>query len=419
LKLETESTPAESGPIASPVGDPRRSSFRPDVEGLRAIAVLAVVLYHANIPFITGGYVGVDVFFVISGFLITGILISERERTQAISISGFYARRVRRVLPAASLVIVLTVVFGYLLVGVARAQGVADDSYWVALFLGNYHFAEAGINYFNRGAPASPLLHYWSLAVEEQFYIAWPITLILTGLAFKRFSYRFKLGVVLSIAIVGSLIWSILQTSQDPNWAYFSPFTRAWELGIGAALAIAVPTIRKAPRSTMIALSWAGLIAIVVATFVYTPSTPFPGYAALLPTLGAAAVIVGGTVPDSRGAVALLGLRPVRFLGRISYSLYLWHWPILVLAAGYAGHSLSTGVNLLLLVGAGILSTISYFLVEEPVRTSQALRTRSNYLSIGLGLVLIATVLAVAALEIHTHQVIYKPPSNLSNPVFP
>ena len=402
--MQVEQAPKDVRRTSAALGvAPRQHhAFRTDVEGLRGVAVAAVVLYHAGIPHLGGGYVGVDVFFVISGFLITGLLLAEHDRTGRISLLAFYGRRVRRILPAATLVVVVTVVTAYVLVGVARGQEVAHDAEWVAVFLGNYHFATTGVNYFNRGAPPSPLLHYWSLGVEEQFYALWPLLLIACALVARRLPYRRKVVAVLAAGIAASFVWSLFQTNSDPSWAYFSPFTRAFELGTGALAVV----------------SWLGMGAIVVAAVVYTPSTPFPGLAALLPVLGAAAVIVGGTGGARSGAVTLLGRRPVRFLGRISYSLYLWHWPILVLAAGYLGWS-SLGLNLGLIAGACVLATLTYHLVESPVRSSAFLRSKPEVVSLLLAALLVAAVLAVSLIEIHLHTVAYHRPAQLSNPVFP
>jgi peptidoglycan/LPS O-acetylase OafA/YrhL len=413
------STITETTFAIAPKPERGSTAFRPDVEGLRAVAVVAVVLYHANISVISGGFVGVDIFFVISGFLITGILLSERERSAGISLLSFYARRIRRVLPAATVVLAVTVISSYWLVGVARAQSVAHDAYWAAVFLGNVHFSIAGVDYFNRGAAPSPLLHFWSLGVEEQFYLAWPLMMIVLGLSLHKISYRVKLGCFLAVAIGASLAWSIVQTSSNPSWAYFSPFTRAWELAAGAMVAVLLPSLARVPAVALRIASWIGLACIVVSIFVYDGATPFPGVAALLPVGGATLLIVGGSSFDPLGATALLGLPPVRYIGRISYSLYLWHWPVLVLLAGDLGHPLSTAVSLLAVAGAVVLSAITYAVVESPVRSSAFLRNRSRLVTVLFGIVMVGIVLAVSAIEIHVHQVSYHPSHQITNPVFP
>jgi peptidoglycan/LPS O-acetylase OafA/YrhL len=316
-------------------------------------------------------------------------------------------------------VLVVTVVTSYWLVGVARAQTIAHDAYWAAMFLGNVHFSIAGVDYFNRGAAPSPLLHFWSLGVEEQFYLAWPLMMIVLGLSCNKISYRVKLGCFLAIVVGASLAWSITQTSSNPTWAYFSPFTRAWELAAGALVAVLLPALSRVPAMTLRAASWIGLAGIVISIFVYGASTPFPGVAALLPVGGAALVIVGGSRFDPLGATAVLGLRPVRYVGRVSYSLYLWHWPVLVLLAGDLGHPLSTAVSLLAVGIAVVLSAITYAAVESPVRSSAFLRHRSRLVTVLLGIVMVGAVLAVSAIEIQVHQVSYHPSHQITNPVFP
>ena len=208
--------------------------FRPDVEGLRAVAVLLVVLYHAQVPGVSGGYVGVDVFFVISGFVITGVLLRERDETGGSSLLNFYARRLRRILPAATLVILATVVASYLLLGYVSGDSVANDGRWAAVFLSNLHFAKAGTNYLTSMLPPSPLQNYWSLSVEEQFYIVFP-TLFLLAARIRRFAtHRIRLALFLTAVVVASYGLSIVQTASSPTAAYFSPFTRAgnWPSGV-------------------------------------------------------------------------------------------------------------------------------------------------------------------------------------------
>jgi peptidoglycan/LPS O-acetylase OafA/YrhL len=327
---------------------------RRELQGLRAVAVLLVVLDHGGLPFLQGGYVGVDVFFVLSGYLITGLLLRQAERDGRIRLSDFYVRRARRILPAAVLTLVVTDVAAHHLLNLVRAREAVSDSVWAAFFMANVHFAREGSDYFAQLQPPSPVQHYWTLAVEEQFYLVWPV--VLAGILAVPFLRRQLIWIVLAAA-GASLAWSIHSTATDATYAYFSTATRAWELALGAALAIAAPRLRGAA-------AWLGLACICTAAVAFSSSTPFPGYAALLPTIGAALVIAAAPSSASR----LLSLAPFRYVGDRSYAFYLWHWPVLVIAAEHVGHDLSTVVRLGLLAGAFGLSILSYALYENPIR---------------------------------------------------
>ncbi|HVA06714.1 MAG TPA: acyltransferase [Acidimicrobiales bacterium] len=220
---------------------PGDRSFRPDVEGLRAVAVLLVVLFHAGVPGLWGGYVGVDVFFVISGFVITGVLLRERASSGRTSILAFYGRRCRRIIPAATLVIVATVALSYVFLGNGAGGLTATDGRWASVFLANFHFTAIGTDYLASQRPPSPLQNYWSLSVEEQFYVVYPtVFLLLAGLRI-RLSLRARLAIGLVEVIAGSLLFSISDTASHVTGAYFSPFTRAWELTLGALVAVGTP----------------------------------------------------------------------------------------------------------------------------------------------------------------------------------
>ncbi len=340
-------------------------AHRDDIQGLRAVAVLLVVLGHAGVPWLGGGYIGVDVFFVLSGFLITGILLAEFAKRGSISLPGFYLRRARRILPAAMLTLVVTDIAAHHLLNFVRAREAVNDSIWSALFAANVHFARQGSDYFAQGQPPSPFLHFWSLAVEEQFYLVWPALLaLLLALRFRR------LLLVLIAVGAGSFAWSIHFTAAAPAAAYYSTFARAWELALGAALAAAAPHLRRLPVCAGLALGWLGLLAIGVAASAYSERTPFPGSVALLPAAGAAFVICAGLAvrPAELGVGRVLSLAPLRYLGDRSYAFYLWHWPVLILAAQSAGHDLSLGAKLALVGFAFLLSVVSYRFVENPIR---------------------------------------------------
>jgi peptidoglycan/LPS O-acetylase OafA/YrhL len=377
--------------------------FRPDIEGLRAIAIVAVLLAHAGVPFLAGGYVGVDVFFVISGFLITGLLVRELEGTGTISLRGFYARRAKRLLPLSAVLLATVGVLSMILLSPLRNTEVAGDIIAAGLYVANWHFAAQSVDYFAQGLEPSPVLHLWSLAIEEQFYVVWPGLMLAVTWLFRRRGYSVRpiLWVAVTVIVVGSLIYGIVLTDDKPAFAYFSTFARAWELGLGAALAL-VGTV-KLPRVGAALLGWLGVGAIVYASFAFTTDTTFPGTAALIPTLGAAALILSGTALAAQaggvkgmraGAGWVLSLRPVRYVGRISYSWYLWHWPFLIFAAAIWGPRLSVAAGLLAVAASWVPTQLTHMLIEDPVRRAPALRALPNR-AIALGLACMAVAVGV------------------------
>lgn len=354
---------------------------RPDIQGLRALAVLIVVLSHAGVTGFDGGYVGVDVFFVLSGYLITGILLADGIKNGAVSLRKFYIRRAQRILPSATLVLIVTAIASYLILNVVRAKEAIYDAVYSGFFAANIRFADVGTDYFSQNVPPSPFRHYWSLAVEEQFYIVWPTLLALALFGASRNALtqrwrsdaRLRMGLLLALVAVVfllSLAWSIHQTSNQPQSAYFSTLTRAWELALGAALAIGTVTLSRISPWVRSMMGWGGVFAIAAATVLFSETTVFPGAAALVPTVGAALLIIAeiSPTPSPAGPRILLSLRPMRFIGDISYTLYLWHWPILVLAAAHHGEPLSVTTNLVLMAGAIALSAVTYRLYENPLR---------------------------------------------------
>ena len=357
-----------TGNEAGTAPDDRR--FRPDVEGLRAVAVLLVVFYHASVPRVTGGFVGVDVFFVISGFVITGLLLREHRGTGRTSILNFYARRVRRILPAATLVIAVTVSASYVALGYVTGNTVADDGRWAAVFLSNFHFESVGTNYFTaKLLSPSPLQNFWSLSVEEQFYVVYPTVFLVVARLKGRLSLQARMVGVLVVVIGGSYWLSVVQTAAQPTAAYFSPFTRSWELALGALLAVLTPWLKRIPALSAALLTWVGLAAVAVAAFAFTAQTPYPGSLVAVPVVGTALVIAGGVAAPRWGAEQLLRRGAFQWFGKRSYSLYLWHWPILILAAERVGKTtLPLRENLVLILIAILISTASYSLVENPVR---------------------------------------------------
>ena len=395
-----EHRPLLSDEAGTAPGDRR---FRPDIQGLRAVAVLLVVFYHAGVTWLSGGYVGVDVFFVISGFVITGLLLRERETSGRTSLVGFYGRRSRRIIPAATLVIVVTVVMTYARAGVVFGAQTATDARWAAVFLANFHFASIGTNYLTAQLPPSPLQNFWSLAVEEQFYLVYPTVFLLIASVRSRWSVHAKLFVGLVVIIAGSFALSVFQTASSPTVAYFSPLTRAWELAIGALVAVSTKWLLTLPKTVCAVLTWVGLAGIAFGALFFNGNTAYPGSLVAIPVVGAAFVIAGGTRTPPWAAESVLKRGPFQWFGKLSYSIYLWHWPLLIIAADVAGTtSLPFRRNIIWLVVALAASVASFYLVENPLRHARLSRF-GRWTPIGLGAVLIAVSLVVASVEINAH----------------
>ncbi|GAA4589647.1 peptidoglycan/LPS O-acetylase OafA/YrhL [Actinoplanes octamycinicus] len=381
--------------VNRPAAGPRpRAGFRADIEGMRAIAVTLVVLSHAGLAGLAGGYVGVDVFFVISGFLITTLLLGELRRTGTISLARFYARRAIRLLPASTLVLLVTLAGAWLWLPATRFKAISLDTLSATCYGINWRLAAEGVQYLNADAAPSPLQHFWSLAVEEQFYLVWPLLLLILALT-VRTRYRAAVLAVLGVAVLASLYISIRVTASSAPYAYFGAHTRAWELGIGALVAIGATRLAALRRGPAAVLTWAGLAAVLTSAVIYDEATPFPGSAAVLPVLGAAAIIAGGCAAPPGGAALLLRLRPFQLVGKYSYSWYLWHWPVLMIAPFLLDTEPAPGLNLTLAAAALLLAAGTFHLVENPGR-SQAWVRRSAVPGIGLGLALSLAAAGVA-----------------------
>jgi peptidoglycan/LPS O-acetylase OafA/YrhL len=365
-----------------------RAEFRPDIQAVRALAVALVVLYHANIPGVHGGFLGVDVFFVVSGFVITNVLLRERASRGTTSIPGFYARRIRRILPAATVVLIATVFATYHWLSFISGGANADDAKYVAAFIGNFHFASLGTQYFTATQPPSTLQQFWSLAVEEQFYLVWPVLFLLLTLPWRTFSVVARLICALSLIIAASLTWCIIETRQNEVWAFFSPLTRAWELALGALLAVIGPHLRgRSPRLGLVIAS-VGLGAVLVCTWIYTSATSWPGTAAIIPVLGTGMIIAGGSLRGADRIGRILRFQPLQWLGNISYSLYLVHWPVIAIATQYAIAPLPLHSEIELVAVSVALSAILYYAIENPVRRSKWL-ARQRLVTFAFGAVLI------------------------------
>lgn len=398
----------------------RGTNYRPDIDGLRAVAVLAVVLFHAGVPFLTGGYVGVDVFYVLSGFLITGLLVGELQRTGTVSLVSFYARRIRRLLPASVLVLTVTAALSAVLLPPLSRADVSGDVVSAALYVSNWHFAAQATDYLSADMTPSPVLHFWSLGVEEQFYLVWPALLLLAwrgtvsrGGHVRR--PRLLAGVVVAIvvAVILSFILSLKLTASAQPWAFFGSPTRGWELGAGALVAIlgSSPSLLRFPIRAW--LGWIGLGLILFACVRLNGETAYPGTAALLPVLGACALLLGGApswrrteqvdaTQDLPGPASLLAHKSLRFIGTVSYSWYLWHWPLLVLPAAYlAPEPMTSAQKALAVVASFGLAVATYYLIENPVRFMPVLVRRPR-LALSFGAVLtVSAVLAGVALGIN------------------
>jgi peptidoglycan/LPS O-acetylase OafA/YrhL len=361
-------------PAAPPAESTPHRKVREEIQALRAIAVMVVVLFHLWPEAVPGGFLGVDVFFAISGFLITGLLLREVERRATLSLPAFWARRARRLLPAA-----LLVVLACAAATVAFVPVTAWDQFFAELrastaYVQNWHLASTAVDYFAADDGPSPVRHFWSLSAEEQFYVVWPLLMLLGVVVARRGARptRWGIGLVLGIATLLSLACSVYLTTVSPGVAYYATATRAWEFGAGGLLAL-MPREEGARPVAAGLLSWLGLGAIVVAALSFSERLAFPGWAAMLPILGALAVIRAG-MPAWRWAPSrLLSAAPLQFLGDVSYSVYLWHWPLLILAPYALGHDVGDTTSVAILGLSVLAAWLTKVLVEDPVRAAPAL----------------------------------------------
>jgi peptidoglycan/LPS O-acetylase OafA/YrhL len=357
--------------------------YRPDIDGLRAVAVAAVVLGHAFPSLAPGGFIGVDVFFVISGFLISSVILRSRDRGR-FSALAFYQGRVRRIFPSLILVLLACLVFGWYSLWFEEFRQLCKHTFSASAFVSNVAlWREAG--YFDTASEQKPLLHLWSLGVEEQFYLLWPLVLVLT------FSRRMWCGATLSVAIAGSFLWNVLWTFTSPTSAFYLLQCRLWELAAGGLLAV-VSLQAQLPGGPRLR-QWgaaAGLALLGIATWLLSPAA-FPGWWALLPTVGTLLLIAAG--PEA-AVNRVLSLRPVVFVGLISYPLYLWHWPMLAFARIIAGGTPALGVRVVMIVASPLLAWLTYRMIEMPIR-------RSRHPAIVLALVAVMGVTGLFGLAVY------------------
>lgn len=378
------------------VGTARRG-FRTDIQALRALAVGLVVLNHLWPQRLSGGYVGVDVFFVISGFLITSHLAKELRSSGRIRLAAFYARRVRRLIPAAFLVLIASLLLAGFLLPYTRWNATIQEVLGSTFYIENWLLAAKSVNYSAMNDSATVAQHFWSLSVEEQFYLVWPLALMgLYVVARKmRRSSQSVLLAGIGVVTVGTLICSVYMTAVAPSQAYFVTPVRVWEFGIGAIVALvgSRPSLTERVRNIG---ALAGFVLILASAAVFGPNTPFPGWTALLPSVGTALVILAGSAEKQLWHSRLTGARPVQFMGAISYSLYLWHWPLIVVAPYLAGSDLSTGIKLLVLLSAVVLAFLTKVFVEdkwiERGTSTGPKRTGPVFLCLGAGMVAVSLV---------------------------
>ena len=394
--MGTELRPDKAGPIQDAV----HGKFRPDIEGLRAVAVLAVVLFHADLPGLPGGFIGVDVFFVISGFLITGLLWREFTSSGTVSMRSFYGARARRLLPASATVGVVTMIASALVLPPLQVKSVMLDGIFSALYVSNYWFIASGVNYFGNRL-ASPFQHYWSLGVEEQFYLFWPFLILGTAWILRRTRHvsraeasAFKRPYLWVLVAVAALSFglSIFTTFVVPPVAFFSLPTRAWQLAAGGLVALTAANWQRLSRTAASIVGWTGLALILVTCIQLHHTTPYPGIAAIAPTLGTVLVIGAGCALPTQGAGRVLCLAPMAAIGRVSYSWYLWHWPLVILVPVFMGQPMGVPFKLALMIIAYGLAILTQRFIENPLRFADRIRNSAKA-SLGLGGV--ATVIAV------------------------
>ena len=395
----TERTQTRSPPSGNRGG--ATSGFRPDIEGFRAIAVGVVVAFHAGVPAIGGGYVGVDVFYVISGFLITGLLERELRASGTIQFARFYLRRALRLLPMALLVLVAIAGGMLIFTPPVYRPAVRLDEVSAMFYYANWQFALESVNYLGFGSAANPVLHYWSLSVEEQFYLVWPLLLIAAALVRSPIAVplRLRLAVMLGALGAASLAYSIVHTPAEPAIAYFETTTRAWEFAVGGAVALALPWIARLPRRLAPVLGLAGIAAVLGSALAYGPTTELPGSGGDSPRSRSRGGDAAGVVAPATGVGALLGLRPMRYVGRISYSWYLWHWPCLVFAGVAGGTAFEDGIGYakaaLAVAVSFALAAATYPLVEQRARHARWLAGRNRRVLTATGAMVAVALVAV------------------------
>lgn len=378
------------------------AGFSYEIQALRAVAVVLVVLFHLWPNRLPGGFIGVDIFFAISGFLITGHLLREASGDRGIRLGRFWARRVRRLLPAAYLVLAASLVTVLTILPARLWKETSIQIGASALGIQNWTLAASSVDYFGATEQPSLVQHYWSLSLEEQFYLVWPVMLFAAFALTRKLSRRDRLrvvGVTMALVCAGSLVWSVIESYATPTVAYFSTFSHGWEFALGGLLALYVDALMSTRwnrmKRTRGLVSWVGMAAILYSAIAYTGHSAFPGWIALLPIAGTLAVISAGTSSSRIQKVLLMKSKPVQLIGDASYSIYLWHWPMIVALPFVLGHELGIAPKVAVLVASVALGWLTKVLVEDPARRSRVLnfRTWINYTVAGVA----ATAVVIAA----------------------
>lgn len=395
IRSGTTSPPVAASPDATLAP---RLSFRPDIEGLRALAILLVVAAHAGLPGASGGFIGVDVFFVISGYLITGLLQNEQQDTGRIALARFYARRLLRLLPALVVVIWLTCIAAALLLAPFEHPSQAGAAIGAITWTSNFLFALTDLDYFGPSAKDNLFLHTWSLGVEEQFYLVWPLLLAsLTARARQaRQGRSHEQRLALDIAILGtlSLAASLWLTHYEPRLGFYMPFSRAWQFALGALVFLLAPGVaahRKQVTNRMAApLAILGLAVVVACAVSYGPDAPYPGWRAIAPSLATAALIAAGILSPGNLVTRGVSWRPFLIVGGLSYAWYLWHWPVLLLGQALIPAP-GTAIRVLLVALSLGLAFLTQRFVERPMRHASALSSRPVVVIVSAILLSVAT----------------------------
>lgn len=361
----------------------RSTTFRADIQGLRAIAILLVVALHMNLTGFSAGYIGVDIFLVVSGYVITLSIQKKPAKRVFHNLVEFWRSRFVRIFPVAALVICATVVASYFLSGAAFNDDLFEDARWATLYSTNLRLIDTGANYFIAGLDQSLVTHYWALAVEQQFYLVYPVLVFgITWLSSERHRVL-ALRCLLAFLILVSSYWSVSQTLIDPVSSYFSPLTRFWELAVGGLLATFATTTRFKQAGCL------GLAILIGSMFVLNSQSSYPGYLAWIPVIGTALLLWAPLQP--------LGIPPLRYLGDISYSLYLWHFVWLVLPVQIENPITEPGSSWLFLLGAVGCAVLTYYFFERPIHRSVSLRSDS-YSALTVGIISLASAWLVIAL---------------------
>ncbi|QVQ55057.1 acyltransferase [Spiractinospora alimapuensis] len=387
-------SPASRAPHGpDPAAARPRAQHRPEIEGLRAVAVILIVAYHVWLGRVSGG---VDVFLLLTGFLITGSLVRTVERDGWIRFSAFWGRLLARLTPPVGVVLLGVLVATALWLPESRWRDVIADTVAAALYVENWHLATNAVDYLARDDAVSPLQHFWSLSIQGQFYLLWPllVTLVVVLARWRGWSPRTAIGAALSVVLLVSLTYSVWSTAVDQTWAYFDTGARLWELALGGLLSLALPLL-SLPVRPRVVLGWLGLAGLVSCGLVLQVSTLFPGWIALWPTGAAALVIVAGVTGHRLGADRILVARPLAYVGSLSYSLYLWHWPVLVVYLEVANRAVASLHGGLVVIAVSVLlSVATKWLVEDGVR--HLTRRWAVYATAAAGLAFLLPAMTVA-----------------------